>query len=141
MLPGAIIGAKFHSGFSEDLSRWRLVIDEEGNLFQDVKVWRWTKESGIIQEERQEQIHISVEAVLELLLKAEDLGFHSYERSYNATMDDAPSYVISIHCGEVDTTVNATDADWLVREGNTDMRGFMELWKEIHQYAPFPKKS
>jgi hypothetical protein len=140
MLPGAVIGATFHPGFSEDLSHWRLAIDEDGNLFQDIKVWRWTKESGIIQEERQEQVQIGVEVVLELLLKAEQLGFHSYQHSYNSNVDDLPSYLISVRFGDADTTVNAHGAGWLVREGNVDMKGFAELWNQIHQYAPFPEK-
>ncbi len=140
MLPGAVIGATFHPGFSEDLSSWRLVIDEDGNLFQDTKVWQWTKESGITQKELHEQVQIDIAVVLELLLKAEQIGFHSFQKSYNATVDDMHSYLISIRFGEADTTVNANGVGWLVREGNMDMKGFAELWKEIHKHAPFPKR-
>lgn len=138
MLPGAVIGAVYGPGFSEDLSSWRLVIDDEGNLFQEIDVWQWTTESVHIQEHRREHVVIGPDAVLQLLLEAQRLEFTSYDDSYDPSITDQPDRIISVRFGEIDKTVHAYAAFGLAAEGNRDMIGFLELWEAIHRYAPFP---
>ena len=138
MLPGAVIGATFAPGFTEDLSSWRLVIDDEGNLFQDIKVS--THENQWQGEQRQEYFFIGQDKVIQLLLTAEEVGFMSYKDSYDISVTDQALHVLSIRFGECEKTVTAYGAAWLAYEGDADMKGFLELWKAVHQYAPFPAK-
>lgn len=140
MLPGAVIGAEYGPGFSSDLSRWRLAIDDEGNLFQEIAIWQWTAEKGIVREHRREHVEIGQDTVLQLVLKAQEVGFQSYEDSYQRSITDQSTRTISVRFGEIDKTVCAYAADWLVREGNKDMVGFLELWDAIHACAPFPPR-
>jgi hypothetical protein len=138
MLPGAVIGAWYRPGFSHDLSGWRLVVDDEGNLFQDVNVLQWSPERGRVQERRQEHVEIGPDAVPQLLIEAQEMGFSSYESSYDLHVTDQESYILSIRFGEIDKTVEAYGAQWLAREGNQDMIGFLKLWRSLHRHAPFP---
>lgn len=135
MLPGAVIGATFRPGFSGDLSSWRLVIDDEGNLFQDTMVWQ-----SMFEERRQEHIHIGTDAVLELLLEAERFGFRSCKEFLRATMEDQSSRSLTIRFGEMDATVEVYGADLLAHEGNLKTIRFLSLWTMIHRYAPFPRR-
>ncbi len=138
MLPGAVIGAVYGPGFSYDLSAWRLVIDEEGNLFQEIDVSQWTAENVHIREHRREHVVIGPEAVLQLLLEAQRLEFSSCKDSYDHSITDQESRLISIRFGEIDKTVRMYAAGWLAMAGNKDIVNLLELWEAIHRYAPFP---
>ncbi|RYG63529.1 hypothetical protein EON80_21055 [bacterium] len=70
MLPGVLIGAEYRGLRLGEAILWRLAIDDEGHLFQDVEI-------SSDNERRQEQIDIGPEAVMQLLLKAEALEFQS----------------------------------------------------------------
>jgi hypothetical protein len=130
MLPGAVIGATYRPDGFYDLASWRLVIDDEGNLLQEIATaWQGTL--------RQEQVHIGQDAVLELLLQAESLGFYKFLPSYQAGISNRGRYFISIRFGELDVSVDAYGADWMATEEHDEMKRFMQLWNAIHQFAPF----
>ncbi len=136
----AVIETVFWPGFSISQSHWRLIIDKNGNLFQDTSVCEWTPETGIVKGRRQEHLHIGVDALASLLLKAEEVGFLSYQDSYDADhVTDLEFSTIRI-CGAKEKKVKTYGAGWLAYHGDSDMKGYMELWKVIHAYAPFPPK-
>lgn len=136
-LPGAIIEAAFSPGFSEDLSNWRLQIDAEGNLLQRIAVWQYIR-GAIVQEKRREQRLIGRDGALRLLLMAEEIGFYGFQDSYEPSVTDLPTYRLRFCDGKSDKAVRAYGAGWLAREGNPDMRRFVELWQAVHEHAPFP---
>ena len=139
MLPGAILGATYSPGFDEDLSSWRLVIDDEGNLFQDVKVYQW-KRQHLVNERRQEQVVIGQDAVIRLLLKTEEIGFTRFQDSYSSPILDLPLYRIYLRFGNDNKTVDTDHLKISPYESSMDLKGFCELWEAIHQQAPFTRK-
>lgn len=126
MPPGAVIGALFQANGFHDFTKWQLCIDDDGNLYQ------WIQDSP--NETRQEQVFLGQDAVLQLLLLFEELGFSQLQESYNSsnTSTAYPDFCLLILCWEgVEKRVSAhTDST------HADMAVFGRLWDAVHAHAP-----
>lgn len=130
LLPGAIIGARFFPGLAFDLTHWRLMIDDEGNLYQDVQIVN----TG--QRDRQ-LLHVVIgyDAVLNLLLMVERWNSLSFVPP-TTTYDDAAVYELAICYEDINTHLRVQGADIEADRGNVQMQRFMEVWRAVHRFAP-----
>lgn len=138
MLPGVLIGAIYEPGFSADLSHWRLVIDDAGELYQDVHIA--TPAKSYADERRQEHVAIGQTAVLDLLLLAERLGFATFAAQPEVLVDDAPTYIVYIGFARLDKIVMKRGPLACTPEDFPQWHDFSTLWDAIHAAAPFPTK-
>lgn len=124
--PDAVFIATHSPGFSANLSKWRLIIDEGGNLYQNTDVWECRPEGDILEEYREEQAHIGVDEVNRLLRKAEAV-VQQPMTAPDSMMTDAASNSLMVRI------------DGHLKRGPPEAEGFFELWREVHQYAPYSK--
>ena len=135
-----LILAEFRPGFASDLSSWRLWIDSGGVLIQVADLCIHS-ENGIYESKLLYRGEIGADAVLDLLIRAEAMGFADFEPGYTASVTDMPDYRLVIRLGDEPKEVRAYGPHVLALEGDTAMQGFMELWGAIHQYAAYPPKN
>lgn len=134
-----VILAEFRPGFSWDLTTWRIIIDREGRLFQEVEQFI----PGITDELGFHKVEIGVDAVLDLLIKADEIGFAAFQQSYSSGLhlSDMPAYRLVVHIAEEPKEVWAEAPEYQASLGNRDVQGFMELWHAVHSYAPYPPQN
>ncbi|MBB6053766.1 hypothetical protein [Armatimonas rosea] len=129
MPPGAVIGAQFQAGGFYDFTKWQLCIDDEGNLFQ------WIQDSP--NETRQEQVFLGQDAVLQLLLRFEELGFALLPDQLPApppsgcSDDYLSTYLLVLRWNGVEKYVIAP-AD----SPHPDRHKFQALWDAVHAHLP-----
>lgn len=127
-------------GFSDDLSTWRIVINRDGRLRQQIDLA--TSENNYREESAQKTALIAPEDVQAILAVANEIGFHNFNEYYEHEFDsvtDLQTCSITIRFGDEVKTVEAYGPDDIAREeNNQDMVGFMRLWELIHRHAPYP---
>jgi hypothetical protein len=129
MPPGAVIGALFQANGFYDFTKWQLCIDDEGNLFQ------WIQDSP--NETRQEQVFLGQDAVLQLVLLFEELGFTQFPDQLPAPppsgfSDDYISIsVLVLRWNGAEKYVIAP-----VDSPHPDQHKFQVLWDAVHAHVP-----
>lgn len=133
--PNVVIAAAFSPGFAPDLSSWNLTIDCEGNLHQYIRAYTPKAETTWTYQE--EHLNIGADEVARLLKMAEEFGFSSFQKVTESITTDVGSASLSFRLnGQIITHIQ--DGSGEMSEENTNR--FRQLWKEVHRYAPFPKR-
>ncbi len=128
-----IIAAETFPGFSSDLTRWNLTIDEMGNLHQNIQISTPENRDA---EPYSLDVEIGSVEVERLLKVAMELNFTRLNYS-EGMMTDTGSEKISVRLsGEL---VSAIRNGYPLMTDESFER-FRQLWQEIHLYAPFPRR-
>ncbi len=139
-----LVGAALLSpGFASDLSTWRLTINRDSLLSQEIRVANY--EDSYRAQMRQESTRLPSDELMAIVALAERTGFRNFRDRYeHETMVvlDLPTLSISIRFGELIKTVEAYGPrEIAAQENNQDMVRFVELWNHIHRYAPYPSQA
>lgn len=133
--PTDVFGAALLSpGFCEDLTTWRLTIDESGLITQEILLHcdplylseKLTRTSQLTQEQLQR-----------LRQLANDLKFDRLKEEYDPQTDDAETTTIVLMTPDGPKSVYATDAFHVAEhENDAEMERYVRLWDAIMEYAP-----
>ena len=122
-------------GFAEDLTTWRLTIDESGLVTQDI----FLNCSPLYRREvvtRTSQL--STDQLENLLQLAREIRFHRVKgKDYDPGTDDAETTTIVLKTLSGTKRVYASDAfHAAAHEGDTDMHRYVRLWDAILETRP-----
>ncbi len=129
--------------FSEDLSTWRIEIDDTGLLVQEIR--ESTHANGYSSERRRAMGRVSSSDLEEILEIAERVGFERLDEHISSSTlhaTDQETVSISIRYGESVKRVEVY-GPIIIAMFDPDYRhlkGFVELWERIHRQAPYPSK-
>lgn len=141
MKDGDVISAWFVPGFSVDLTNWRVFIDRNCRLRQEVVITIFKDPDK--NEVLRYAARLSRKETAQLWSIIERIGFHEFERKYTHEkfiVTDCESYWIKVRFGDRTKEVEVYDPYRLANfEKNQAAIGFLELWDAIHQYTPHGK--
>lgn len=133
--PTNVLGAALLSpGFCEDLTTWRLTIDESGLITQEIFLCCYP------QYDHKQFVRISQltrEQLSHLLQLAVEIDFARLNKEYDSGADDVETTTIVLKTPSGTKHVYASDAFFAAElDGNTDMQRYVRFWEAIHEYAP-----
>ena len=99
-------------GFWEDLSTWRVTINRDGGLRQEIRLC--TGANGYKDELRREASQVPVDELAAILATAERIGFKDFRDHYEPEDDvtDLGTFSISLRVDGEYKTVEAYGPDW-----------------------------
>ena len=129
-----VIAAAFWPGFSSDLSRWDLTIDGEGEMRQNILISTPENRDA---EPYTEILNIGADEAARLVQLADDLNFATFRPAIESITTDVGSARLSFRLGgEIVTYVDDGGGEL----SEEYQKSFRQLWKEVRQHAPFPKR-
>ena len=132
------IEAEFHPGFSDDLTTWRLTIDSNGKLTQNVKLWQYTARRKIVTGQMALETEIEAATLVEIWKVAQKMEFEALPRQMQASMTDLDSRILRFFRDETATEIQAYGAGILAHGGSEKARRFLTIWDAVTSCAPFP---
>lgn len=134
--PGDVLGAALLCpGFCEDLTTWRLTINESGFVTQDIYLYcdpLYTKHEVLTR-----TTQLTGEQLDELLTLADETDFVSLNDEYEqGSVDDDQTTAIVLKTPEGVKHVYAYGAHTAAHEGDAEMQRYIRLWDAIAGYAP-----
>jgi hypothetical protein len=131
-----ILGAALlYPRFGPSSANWRLMVNQDGLLRQEVQIWGYPED-----EFRHEEVQLPAGEVGEIVALAERLGFPNFRDSYeDCQVSDQEGLWIAVRFADKLKTVQAYGPIEVAgAQNDRDMLGLLELWARIHRFAPFP---
>jgi hypothetical protein len=136
-----VLAAQYDPGFSDVLTYWRVFLQTNRWLRQEVVVYDHASEYH--NQVLRFRARLSRTQVRELWEIVERIGFRDFDRAYthrNISVTDRPTYRITVRFRDRIKEVEAYDLPGLAGgERQPDMVGFAELWEAITRHAPYGK--
>jgi hypothetical protein len=133
-----VIGAALiNPGFSPHDTVWRLTIDRDGLLRQEVRTRNYQRTP--MDEFHYGEIKVANEELSAILEVANRIGFRNLSDVYeDDRITDQATLWLAVRFGTGLKTVQAYAPVWWAARGQQEMIAFLELWGNIHRFAPFP---
>jgi hypothetical protein len=133
-----VVGAALlDPGFGAYNVVWRLTVDREGLMRQEVRTWNYQKSP------RDEFLYgdamLDTRELAAVVSVAERVGFRNLSEAYeDYKVTDQETLWLAVRFGTHLKTVQAYAPVWLAAREKQEMIAFLELWGSIHRFAPFP---
>lgn len=136
-----VLGAEFGPGFSADRTYWRVFVQRNRWLRQEVRAWNFG--SPLHNQMLCFWAKLSRSEFAALWEIVEGIGFRDFDRAYRhqtGRVTSCPIYWIKVRFPDRQKEVEAYDLHRLAEfERQPAMIGYLELWEALQRHAPFEK--